>query len=274
MRRKIYCPNIILGFVLLTLYPSFLLAQSDRVSLRVSYIVTFKEVVEAKRAFEDEMILEVGECARSFYGRWKRKRLEVLDSLGMAGASREEYFAKVRQYPTPKATYSVYVNHPRVGKTLGIDQVFDDYIYEEDIEVPKWTFLTDTLTVVGYRCGAARCHYRGRDWTAYYTLEIPVDAGPWKLSGLPGLILKAEESSGVFSFECIGVYEGRGEPLYLPNTTKYIKCTRQELMALKKEHSFDPKGTYKRKYGMELQGWGPDGKPLKYPPKTALFLDY
>ncbi len=57
----------------------------------------------------------------------------------------------------------------------------------------NWTLVDDsTKSVLGYECHLAETDFRGRHWKAWYTMDIPVSLGPWKLSGLPGLILAAE----------------------------------------------------------------------------------
>src|SRR3712207_8163725 len=50
-----------------------------------------------------------------------------------------------------------------------------------------------------------RSTFRGRTWRVWFALDIPFPDGPWKLCGLPGLILKAEDSKGHFSFDCVGI---------------------------------------------------------------------
>lgn len=74
------------------------------------------------------------------------------------------------------------------------------YAYQETGDL-KWTLLDDTLTITGYLCHKAQTSYGGRTWYAYYTEDIPTTAGPWKLKGLPGLIVKAEDAENIFSFE-------------------------------------------------------------------------
>ncbi len=74
------------------------------------------------------------------------------------------------------------------------------YTYEEAGDL-KWTLLDDTLTVTGYLCHKAKATCGGRTWYAWYTEDIPTSAGPWKLQGLPGLIVKAEDAEGIFCFE-------------------------------------------------------------------------
>ena len=66
---------------------------------------------------------------------------------------------------------------------------------------PAWTeWDRDTVTIKGYLCKNARCEFHGQEWTARYTEEIPIFAGPWKLGGLPGLILDAESRDGIHRF--------------------------------------------------------------------------
>jgi len=46
----------------------------------------------------------------------------------------------------------------------------------------------------------ARCRLYGRDYTAWFSVQIPVAAGPWVLRGLPGLIVQAESDDGEYRF--------------------------------------------------------------------------
>ena len=63
---------------------------------------------------------------------------------------------------------------------------------------PDWTILSDSVkTIENYTCLMAKGHVRGRDYTVWFTPDIPVSAGPWKLWGLPGLIVSARSDDGV-----------------------------------------------------------------------------
>jgi len=73
------------------------------------------------------------------------------------------------------------------------------YVYTEDVNL-EWNLTDDTLTVSGYLCKKAQTRYGGRTWIAWYTEEVATTAGPWKLNGLPGLIVKAIDDNGIFSF--------------------------------------------------------------------------
>lgn len=78
-----------------------------------------------------------------------------------------------------------------------------NYIYYNDYVEDKQYFIKDTLPaqnwqlipnetkeILGYICNKAKLKYRGSEFTAFYTLEIPITFGPWKFNGLPGLILE------------------------------------------------------------------------------------
>lgn len=95
------------------------------------------------------------------------------------------------------------------GATGGFISICGDYFendkpwqYEErDINV-EWVLQDSLKKINGYMCSLARTEFRGRTWSVWYTSEIPVNIGPWKFNGLPGLILWAADSNSDFVFEC------------------------------------------------------------------------
>lgn len=66
--------------------------------------------------------------------------------------------------------------------------------YEEpNIPDLNWEPLDTSKVIEGYLSLAAKVKFRGRTYTAWYTPEIPIPLGPWKLTGLPGLVLEAQD---------------------------------------------------------------------------------
>jgi GLPGLI family protein len=63
-----------------------------------------------------------------------------------------------------------------------------------------WTLHPEHRRFGQYDCRRATGHYRGRDYEAWYTLEVPIPTGPFKLGGLPGLILEATSLDGKVKF--------------------------------------------------------------------------
>ncbi len=75
-----------------------------------------------------------------------------------------------------------------------------EYVVEESIPRIRWELVDSTRTIANMEAHAAKGTFRGRTYLAWYVPAIPVSSGPWKLSGLPGLIVEATELHGVFAF--------------------------------------------------------------------------
>jgi GLPGLI family protein len=76
----------------------------------------------------------------------------------------------------------------------------DQYSYEEERPM-EWKILAETATIGEYKTQKAETKFAGRTWFAWFTSEIPFQDGPYKFSGLPGLIVKVEDSKGDYSFD-------------------------------------------------------------------------
>jgi GLPGLI family protein len=54
-----------------------------------------------------------------------------------------------------------------------------------------WKLEKESKKIGNFTCFKATANFRGRDYIAWYTIDIPLPYGPWKLNNLPGLILEA-----------------------------------------------------------------------------------
>ena len=77
------------------------------------------------------------------------------------------------------------------------------WAYEESIPSQRWVLYGESRTINGYECHKATTSYMGRDYTAWFTLDIPIPEGPWKFYGLPGLIMEVGDSRNHYLFTCI-----------------------------------------------------------------------
>lgn len=68
-------------------------------------------------------------------------------------------------------------------------------VVNDTLPAIQWKLEPEERTIAGFVTNKAVGQFRGRTYTAWYAKKIPVPAGPWKLSGLPGLILEAYDDT-------------------------------------------------------------------------------
>lgn len=159
-----------------------------------------------------------------------------------------------RLYVTKNFVKSISTTYDQAG--LGEVGYYDEPFSEID-----WQIVEDsTKTVLGYQCVMATTDYHGRKWTAWFAPEIPVHDGPWKLCGLPGLILQASEEKGHHSFKADGI-EQASQPIYpIYNKNEYEKMGRLDMLRSLRNYRDNGNSMAKAATGGMLD-LGPDAPP-------------
>lgn len=169
----------------------------DTASLRVVYRLTYKPAPGMNPRMCDQVLL-IGEkytrCYSPLYERVDSATTELAKEQGRAIFS-----PQVPLEPVGEVYRDLAGNEFRVIQRVPFQKTYV-VSYTEPADRPEWTMCPDTDTVGSYRCHKARTEYGGRTWTAWYAPEISVDAGPWKLCGLPGLILRAADETESYAF--------------------------------------------------------------------------
>lgn len=129
--------------------------------------------------------------------------------------------------------------------------------YEEPFSEIDWQIVEDsTKTVLGYQCIMASTDYHGRKWTVWFTPEIPVQDGPWKFCGLPGLILEAAEEKGHHHFTADGIEQSR-QSIYPIYNNDYEKMGRLDMLRNLRNYRDNNNSIIKASTGGMLD-FGPD----------------
>jgi GLPGLI family protein len=130
-------------------------------------------------------------------------------------------------------------NHQK-GKFTVTDHIVPiQYRYEEPKTNLNWTIVADTSVLFGYLCQKAYATYGGREWIVWFTPEIPISDGPWKLHGLPGLILKAHDKDNTHQFEAIRLRQSIS-PIYSNNDRQIVTTRRKTFIKNKNSFEKDP----------------------------------
>jgi GLPGLI family protein len=150
---------------------------------------------------------------------------------------RSEYYSSVR-YSSDSAQFADYqkgINSMPRGNALvnewvtkypNSNQIFhttflisDKYKVKQEIQL-DWKLTNEFSKILNYDVQKATTEFGGRKWTAWFTKEIPIPDGPYKFKGLPGLILKIEDSGRNHVFELRGIKSNQ-EPFIYPNLNNY-----------------------------------------------------
>ena len=177
------------------------------------------------KAVTDRMkvCLQVGQhCTRSFPYRKFREDTEGYDCMtpDEFPQFRAESYCFVPE---------VWTNYPDGQVTVRDAIIPNIYETREERKPINWELIDDTLTVAGYLCKTATCQLHGRNWTALYSEDIPTSAGPWKLCGLPGLILKAEADGGIHRFTLASL-QRIASPIYYEHNAITTKTSEEKLI--------------------------------------------
>ena len=111
--------------------------------------------------------------------------------------------------------------------------------YATTLPAVRWkTDYKDRRTICGYTCRKATGTLGGRNWTVWYSTDIPISSGPWKLGDLPGLILQAADSTGEHSFEAVSIRNSK-ETIFL-DKFRTQKTTALKVLEMSREKYTSP----------------------------------
>lgn len=228
-------------FLLCLLTNNFLKAQViDKEILECNYKLTWMPDSNRRNVIkEDFMILKVGKKASDFYS-YNTFRVDSSVQVDIKkGLSAVEMLGKRSSYGKKGMEYHIFKNFP-TGKITVTEKIgTDNFKYEEPLN-QQWNILSEKSKIDGYSAQKATCTFSGRQYTAWFTNEVSTATGPWKFSGLPGLILKVEDKMGNFKFEMVGLHQVKNGPAITLEKKSYIVTTKKAVLKLDEKFKKDP----------------------------------
>ncbi|ADV48388.1 Protein of unknown function, Porph ging [Cellulophaga algicola DSM 14237] len=134
-----------------------------------------------------------------------------------------------------------------------------DFKIKDSLSNTQWNLTTTTKEILGYLCQEATTNYGTREYTAYFTTQLNYPDGPWRFSGLPGLILEIKSDDDFFKLIATSIAIKK-EQLVLENP--YIKeklISWGEFLAL-----------YKKKYDEVKRNGMSENGPTTLLPKKGI----
>ncbi|MDR6920230.1 GLPGLI family protein [Chryseobacterium sp. 2987] len=174
-------------FVALILFSANIFSQTHR------FIYDFKYKVDTLDTEYDkqEMALDINPDEVKFY----EYQFAVNDSLSrLPQHEYSQYTSQSQQTLKRKINTNNNLNYVQIMMMPYY------YVYESNDPI-KWKIENETKTLGSYKIQKATTYFGGRNWTAWFTPDIPISEGPYKFRGLPGLILAVEDSQQHFTYQ-------------------------------------------------------------------------
>lgn len=217
----------------------------DEARLRVSYALNADDLSDTGTYVDLEYLL-VGDSVSRYYSAFLNYRDSAIVEWEKAhpeansvpiwigeGGKRNDCWSEYQYSDIFKEgkEITVYSRMPRVLERF-------DCWHKEVYPLQQWDIQSDTLSVCGYVCQKAVCHFRGRSFEAWFAPDIPVSLGPWKFGGLPGLILKLYDVDRLYRFECVNIEQGKF-PIKKYHYSQYKPVKRSRLLKLQRKINED-----------------------------------
>ncbi len=101
-----------------------------------------------------------------------------------------------------------------------------------------WEIYPEFKQFGPYTCQKAIGAFRGRTYEAWFAPDIPIPSGPYKLGGLPGLILEAQSIDGFVKFLFVKLeFSPSISNFIVPPHGKYLGLNYDELQIAEDEQS-------------------------------------
>lgn len=194
---------------LLTLFilmPFYIFCQSNR------FVYEYKSIKDTLKndTTKTIMYLDVYKQGSIYYDIENYKKDSIAASQGEKITNFENRVFK--QYP----------NHISL-----ITSINNDKFIVSDSRKMNWIIFPEKKTINKFNTQKATLYYGGRNWTAWFSTDIPISDGPYKFHNLPGLIVKIVDNNNAHIFELIAIQKLEG--------TLTNKTTGQKLIAIDQE---------------------------------------
>jgi GLPGLI family protein len=177
--------------------------KNDTAQVLVHYKFTHvRDTTDRAHPYTENMVLYAGKSAgayRSYDGIVANAQFKKAYAEAAAASPDGNVRINRRGVGTPVE----YYQYPDEQKLYTKDQLFNSYLIDGPMPAIVWKIGADTSTFGGLHCQKATCHFKGRDYTVWFCPDLPVHIGPWKLNGLPGVIVDAHDAKNevVFKFD-------------------------------------------------------------------------
>ena len=233
-----------------SLDPSKVYAPSDSIQMTIFDDAQYRAYDEKQyrddpstpSAYHWMQVLQIGRNYQAFLDYGELRRDSIWNASVKARKKYEEFEAE------SKAAFKATLSNLKLifdrskGMINAHEKIFiNKYHYTEPIPQLQWTMARGDSTVLGYTCHKATTRFRGRDYIAWYTEEIPFPYGPFKFGGLPGLITCIYDTQREHIYTLVGFEKAPSEEyIYERARRMWFETTREVVAKLQRTYHEQP----------------------------------
>jgi len=225
--------------ILLSIVAQLLYAQEIPLAIaKVHY--EFKHVNDSTQRdqfIRDETVVYLNPRA-SYYTSYSSKRMQdevkkQMEDPGFDGT------LNITTRSTPSSS-SYLLDADQNKMTEVVSVASDKFAISQTYPTQDWEILGEHKEIGGYNCQNAKTTFKGRTYIAWFTTELPFSYGPWKLHGLPGLILDARDTKNevIFAYAGFDKIEDGKTSVALPQNV--ITTTAEEVKKIQEAFKANP----------------------------------
>jgi GLPGLI family protein len=180
--------------------------KTDTAQVLIHYKFTHvQDTTNRDHPYTENMALYIGKTS-SAYRSYDNvlEQIEFKKQVQAATASSPDGNIRInRQKRGSGGEYYEFPNEKKLARKEPL--VTESYLIEDALPSIDWKISNDTMTFGGLHCQKATGYFKGRTYTAWFCPDMPLHVGPWKLNGLPGVIVEAYDTKKDVQFMFDGV---------------------------------------------------------------------
>ena len=224
--------------LILTLQSNFSygINKIEPAKLKVIYNLTWQEdSLNPYHLRDEKMVLLVGNQHSLFISSGTYFR----DSLNRTPNFTIEFFVQSNFQQSRTHHFFRILKNFNTSQITTIDRLFTGRLfYIENMNDIRWKLTSEMSQIKGYSVQKATTNFGGRTWEAWFTEAIPFKDGPYKFSGLPGLILKVQDTRGHYVFEIVSI-QTTNQNIYFMDLSNIVQTTKAQFLEIQRKLSQD-----------------------------------
>jgi GLPGLI family protein len=234
--------------------------SQEKADIKVYYTLKHQiDTIKKDSVYLENMLLLIGKNSSVFTSYDKLKQAEAIqkDIIEQNKNWTGPGLPQFKNLSTARnITTTEIFQFQKENKLVTKEFLIRNYLYEQPLDVIDWKLTTETKSFEKITCQKAIAIFKGREWVAWFAPEIPFETGPWKLHGLPGLILEAYDTKkeaqylfagletvkpAIIATEANGSYD-KTTTIDVPK--KVIKIASDEILKLKQAMYKNPRSFF------------------------------